>query len=90
MPHVAAGDEVNNVFSDVCGVIPDAFDVFRHQNKFEGGEHYSRIFHHISEQLSEELIAQAIHLVIALQHAMSEFDVSSHQGVLTIADHPFS
>ena len=70
MPYVAAGDEVNHVFGDVCRVISDAFDVFRHQNKLESGEHHGGVFHHVGKQLAEELVAQPVHLIIALEHAM--------------------
>ena len=56
MANVAARNEVNHVLGDICGVITNSLEVFCHKHQFECGKNNRRIFHHVSEQLSEHLI----------------------------------
>src|SRR5689334_6439658 len=86
---VAAGDEIDDVFGDVGGVVADAFEIFGNHDEFEGGEDNRGIFHHVGEQFTEELIAKAIDLVVTLEDGLREFLVAADKGVEAIADHGF-
>jgi hypothetical protein len=87
--NVAAGYEVDYVFGYVGGVVADAFEIFGYEDELEGGEDLRRIFHHVGEQFAEELIAEAIDLVVAAENALGEVLIGAHQSVQTIADHGF-
>ena len=89
MADVAAGDEVDYVFSDIGGVVSDAFEVFCDENELEGCEDDGGIFHHVGEQFAEKLIAKAIDLIVTLQHAAGEIDIAANKRVQAIADHSF-
>ena len=89
MADVAAGDEVNHVFGDIDGVVADALEILGDENELERGEDDGGIFHHIGKELAEELVAQAIHLIVALHDAAGEFLVAADQGVEAIAHHAF-
>src|SRR5690348_2717010 len=86
---VAAGDEVDDVFGDVGGVVADAFEIFGDHDEFEGREDDGGIFHHVGEQLAKELIAKAIDLVVTLEDGLREFLVAADKRVEAIADHGF-
>jgi hypothetical protein len=86
---VAAGDEVDYVFGDVDGVVADAFEVLGDEDQFEGGENDGGIFHHVGEQFAEELVAEAIDLIVALHDGLREILVAAHEGVQAVADHAF-
>lgn len=89
MADVAACHEVDYVFGDVRGVVADAFEVLGYQDQFESRENLRGIFHHVSEQLAEKLIAQAVHLIIAAEHALGEILIGAHQRIQTVAHHGF-
>ena len=89
MPDVAASDEVDNVLGDVRGVVANALEILGDENQLESSKHDGRILHHVSKQLAKELIAQAIHLVVALQHAAGKIDIAADQRIQAIPHHAF-
>ena len=89
MADVAAGDDVDDVFGDVGGVVADAFEIFGDENQLERRKDDGGIFHHVGEQLAEHLIAEQIHLVVASEDAAGEFHVAANQGIQAVADHAF-
>jgi hypothetical protein len=86
---VAPGDEVDYVFGNVDGVVADAFEILGDENQFEGGEDDGGILHHVSEQLAEELIAEAVDLIVALHHGAREFLIAADESVQAVANHAF-
>ena len=89
MADVAAGDEVDYVLGDVGGVVADAFEVLRDEDQFEGRENHRGIFHHVGEQFAEKLIAEAVHLIVALKDALREILIAAHERVQAVANHSF-
>jgi hypothetical protein len=87
---VLALDEVDDVFSDVGGVVTDAFEIFGDEDQFERGKHDAGIAHHVGKQFTENLIAVVVHLIVGGEDALREFDVAADDGVEGIADHLFS
>ena len=49
----------------------------------------AEFFHHVGEQLAEELVAQAVDLIVALQHAAREILIAADEGVEAVANHAF-
>ena len=49
----------------------------------------ARVFHHVGEEFAEELVAQAVHLIVALEDALREFLIAADQGVQAVANHSF-
>ena len=90
MTDVAAGDKVDDVFGDVRGMVADALEILGDQDQLESGEHDRGIFHHVSKELAKELVAQAIHLIVALEHAAGEIDVSADESIQAVAHHTLS
>src|ERR1700691_887348 len=87
---VAAGDEVDDVFGDVDGVVADALEIFGDEDELEGGEDDGGILHHVGEEFAEELVAEAVHLIVALHDAAGEFLIGADEGIEAIANHAFS
>ena len=79
MADIAAGDEVDDVFGDVGGVVADAFEILADENQLEGREDDGGLFHHVGEELAEELIAKAIYLIVTLEDALGEFDIAADE-----------
>ena len=75
MANVAAGDKINNVLGDVRGVVADALKILGDEDQLKGSKHDGGILHHVSKKLAKKLIAQAIHLVVALKHAAGKIDI---------------
>jgi len=46
---VLALDDVDDVLGDVGGVIADAFEIFRHEDKLERGKDHAGIAHHVGK-----------------------------------------
>ena len=76
MPNIQPLHNVNHVFRNIGGVIPDAFEIFGHQDQLEGGKNYSGIAHHIRQQFAKDLVAQAIYFVVPQEHVFGEFGVA--------------
>src|SRR5271169_2299647 len=74
---VAAGYEIDYVFGDVGGVVADAFQIFGYEDQLEGGEDLGAVFHHVGQQLAEELIAETVNLVVAAEDALREFLIAA-------------
>jgi hypothetical protein len=89
MPDVAPLYKVDHVFGDVCGVVADALNVLGNENQLECSEHDSGILHHVSEQLAEHLVAEAIHLVVAYENTASQLDIALDERVEAISHHAF-
>src|SRR5215472_3603280 len=87
MTYVASRDKIDHVLGNVGGVIPDPFQVLRDQHEFEGGKYHRRVFHHVSEQFTKHLVAQAVHLIVALKHTLRQFLIAPNQGIQAVADH---
>src|SRR6266516_6312164 len=75
MADVAAGDHVNHILGEVGSVVGDAFQVLCHQDKVKGGENERGVFHHVGEELPEDLVAQLVHLVVAGQDSFGQLAV---------------
>src|SRR3990172_11428881 len=86
---VVAGDDVNYVLGDIGGMVGDALQIFGHQDQLEGLKDHGGITHHVAQQLAEDLVAQAVHLVVANQHRTGQLDVAVDQCVEAVADHAF-
>jgi hypothetical protein len=86
---VAAGDEVNHVLGDVGGVVADALEIFCDEDQLKGREYDGGIFHHVGEEFAEELIAEAVHLIVALKDALREVLIGANQCVKAVANHSF-
>jgi len=84
---VAASDKVDDVFGDVGGVVADTFEILGDHDEFEGREDDRGVFHHVSEEFAEELIAKAVDLIVALEDGLGEFLVAADKGVEAVADH---
>ncbi len=89
MADVAALDDVNDVFGDVCGVVADALEIFGDENQFEGGKDHAGITHHVGKQLPENLVAEMIDFVVAGEDFLREIDVAADDCIECFADHLF-
>ena len=69
---VGAGHHIDDVLGDIGGMVGDALEIFRDEDKFESGENDRRIFHHVSEQFAKHLVAQTIDIVVAREHAFGQ------------------
>ena len=58
MTNVTPGDDINDVFGDVGGVVGHAFEVFGDQDQLKSRENDRGIFHHVGEQFAKHLVAQ--------------------------------
>jgi hypothetical protein len=86
---VAAGYEIDYVFGYVSSVVADAFEIFGYQDQLEGGEDLGAVFHHVGEEFAEELVAEAVNLIVAAEDALGEVLIAADQGVQAVADHGF-
>src|SRR5260370_12272638 len=84
---VLALDEINDVFGDVGGVVADALEVFGDEDQFERGKDDAGIAHHVGKQFTENLIAEAVHLIVGGKDTLSELDVAADDGVESVANH---
>ncbi len=69
---VAACYEIDYVFGYVCGVVADAFEILGDEDQLEGGEDLSAVFHHVGQEFAEELVAEAVNLIVAAEDALRE------------------
>jgi hypothetical protein len=84
---VLALDDVDDVFGDVGGVVADTFEIFGDEDELEGGEDDAGIAHHVGEELSEDLVAVMVDLIVGGENFLGEVNVAADDGVEGIANH---
>src|SRR5713226_10772263 len=87
---VLALDQVDDVLSDVGGVVADALEVLGDEDQFERGKDDAGIAHHVGKQFTENLVAVAVHLVVSGEDTLGELNVAANDGVKGVANHLFS
>jgi hypothetical protein len=86
---VLALDDVDDVFGDVGGVVADAFEIFGDKDEFERRKNHARITHHVGEELTEDLVAVVIDLIVHGENFLGEIDIATDDSVESVADHFF-
>jgi hypothetical protein len=89
MAYVASGDKVDYVLGNIGGVIANAFEVLGDEHELESREHHRGIFHHVGEKFAEDLIADAVHLIIALHDATGQVLILANDRIQAVAHHAF-
>src|SRR5450755_208143 len=89
MPNILSLHDVNNVLSDVGGVVADAFQVFGGKDQLERGKNHAGIAHHVGEQFAENLVAIIVNLIVAGQNFLRQLDIAAHHSVQGVANHFF-
>jgi hypothetical protein len=68
-------------------VVADALEVFGDEDQFERGKDDAGIAHHVGKQFTENLIAEAVHLIVGGKDTLGELNVAADDGVESIANH---
>ena len=85
--NVASLDDEDDIFSNIGGVVPDAFQMTRDENQFNTRLNGSRVAEHIRQQLAEDLIFQTVQDIIPLQYRLGRPSIARDEGVQRIAQH---
>src|SRR2546426_5582551 len=89
--YVQPTDPENNVLSNVGGMVGDALQVARGQHELHVGLHHARVLHHPSRQVLKQLVAVAVHHVVAFRTRFASTvlrKISAPKLLLTIARTP--
>src|SRR5579862_1121407 len=70
-------------------MVADALKILGDEDQLKSSKHDGGILHHVSKQLAKKLVAQTIHLVVALKHTAGKINIAADQRIQAVAHHTF-
>src|SRR5262245_2813352 len=85
--HHLALDQEHDHLGDVRGMVGDALQEARDQDEPDRARDRLRVAHHVREQLAEDLLLDAVHLVVSGADLARQVRVPGHEGVQALLHH---
>src|SRR5262245_16727137 len=88
MTDVLPPDQENDHLGDVRRMVPNTFEVLGYEDHLQRPRDVLRVFHHVGEQLTKNLLVAVVDKGVVLDHLLGQRSIRIDKGIQAILENP--
>src|SRR3990167_2164819 len=81
MPDILPSYQEYDHLRDISRMVAHAFQMFRDEDQLDGARDRARVFQHVRQQLTENLLVEVVDHIVPGDHLLGQAGIRVHKGV---------